>query len=90
MPDRTIGINCDNQGAIVLTKDNKFHSWTKHIDLQYHFIREAVEENKIKMDYIPTNDKIADVFTKALARPKFMGLVESLGLRELGKKWGEQ
>ena len=37
------------------------------------------------MDYIPTNDNIVDVFTKALARPKFMGLIESLGLRELGK-----
>lgn len=42
------------------------------------------------MDYIPMNDNIADVFMKALARPKFMGLVESLGLGELGKKGGEQ
>ena len=31
-------INCDNQGAIALAKDNKFHSRTKHIDLRFHFI----------------------------------------------------
>ena len=36
--DKPIAINCDNQGAIMLSKDNKFHAWTKHIDIQYHFI----------------------------------------------------
>ena len=38
MQEAPITINCDNQGAIALAKDNKFHSWTKHIDLRYHFI----------------------------------------------------
>ena len=36
--DKLIAINCDNQGAITLSKDNKFHAWTKHINIQYHFI----------------------------------------------------
>ena len=36
--DKLIGINCDNQGAIALSKDNKFHAHTKHIDIRYHFI----------------------------------------------------
>jgi hypothetical protein len=40
-------ILANNQGAIVLIKDNKFHVRTKHIDLCYHFIREAVEDGKI-------------------------------------------
>ena len=43
----TIKIHCDNQGVIALTKDNKYHSCTKHIDLRFHFVREAVEEEKI-------------------------------------------
>ena len=38
----------DNQGLLALTRDNKYHSRTKHIDLQYHFIREAVDDAKIK------------------------------------------
>ena len=74
---------CNNQGAIVLLKDNKFHSRTKHIDLQYHFIREVVDEGKINVKYIPTAENVANVFTKALARPKFEVFVEGLGLGEM-------
>jgi hypothetical protein len=70
----------DNQGAIALAKDNKFYSRTKHIDLHYHFIREAVQEKKAKMIYIPTADNIADIFMKALAKPKFTWFVGMLGL----------
>ena len=55
----------------MLVKDNKFHLHTKHIDVRYHFIREAVDEGKIQMEYIPTDDNITDIFTKALAKPKF-------------------
>ena len=85
-----IGIKCNNQGAIALVKDNKFHSRTKHIDLRYHFIREAVEDNKIKMEYVPTDENDADIFTKALARPRFVRFVERLGLGELGKEDEQQ
>jgi len=62
--DDPITINCDNQGAIVLAKDNKYHSRMKHIDLRYHFIREAVEDRKILVNYIPTEQNLSDVLTK--------------------------
>ena len=45
-PDDLLILNCDNQGAIALTKDNKFHMHTKHIDVHYHFICEEVEDRK--------------------------------------------
>jgi hypothetical protein len=64
-------LNCDNQGAIALAKDNKFHTRTKHIDIRYHFIHEAIENGSINMQYIPTNDNIAYIFTKPLAKAKF-------------------
>ena len=70
----------DNQGAIALAKDNKFHSCTKHINLHYHFICEAVEDERIKMEYILTGDNIADIFTKPLPKPKFMEFIAKLGL----------
>ena len=75
----------DNQGSLDLAKDNKFHSRTKHIDLHYHFIREAVEDKKIKLEYVPTGDNIADIFTKVLAQPKFTCFVEMLGLADKNK-----
>jgi hypothetical protein len=81
--EKPLTISCDNQGAIALAKDNKYHARTKHIDLRYHFIREAVEDGKIKVQYIPTDDNISDVFTKALPRPKFQRMVEMLGLLKL-------
>jgi hypothetical protein len=76
-------ISCDNQGAIALAKDNKYHARTKHIDLRYHFIREAVEDGKIKVRYIPTEENTSDIFTKPLPKPKFQYFVEKLGLKEL-------
>ena len=80
----------NNQGEIALAKDNKFHARTKHINLRHHFIREAVEEEKIKVIYIPTEENIVDIFTKALARLKYEGCVERLGLREEGGRRKEQ
>jgi len=79
-------INCDNQGAIALAKDNKFHSWMKHIDLRYHFIWEAVDDKKINVSYIPTDENVLDILTKALPRAKFQHFVEMLGMRVEGKK----
>ena len=73
-------IKADNQGAIALAKDNKFYAQTKHIDLHYHFVREAVEQGKVKMEYIPTSENVADIFTKALAKPKFLEFVGNLSL----------
>jgi hypothetical protein len=70
----------DNQGAISLAKDNKFHAHTKHIDLQYHFIHEAVEDKKIKMKYALTSENITDIFTKVLPKLKFAEFVQKLGL----------
>jgi hypothetical protein len=70
----------DNQGAITLAKDNKFHSWTKHIDLRYYFIHEVVEDEKVEMKYIPTAENVSDIFTKALAKLKFTQFVGMLGL----------
>ena len=70
-PAQAITISSDNQGAIALLKDNKFHARTKHIDVRYHFIREAVEDGKVSVVYVPTDENPADIFTKPLAKAKF-------------------
>ena len=44
-------------------------------DLRYHFVCEAVEDGKIMMKYIPTSENVADIFTKALLKPKFTEFV---------------
>ena len=57
--------------------------------LRYHILREAVEDQRISVTYIPTEENIADIFMKALPRPKLMQLVGMLGLRKILKKGTE-
>ena len=73
-------INCNNQGSMVLSKDNKYHSWTKHIDIRYHFIHEVVKDSKVEVNYILTEENIGDIFTKPLAKLKFAAFARMLGL----------
>jgi hypothetical protein len=60
----------DNQGCIALSENPVFHKRTKHIDVRYHFIRERVANGEIKLTYIPTEHQLADLMTKALAKPR--------------------
>ena len=76
-----VPLHCDNQSAIALAKDNKFHQRSKHISIRYHFIRNTVRNNEIAISYIPSTENIADIFTKALPRPQFEYLRDRLGLR---------
>ena len=75
-------IMCDNQGCIALAKNPTHHSRTKHIDVQHHFIREKLESEEIRLEYCPTEDMVADVLTKALAKDRHQRLAKAMGLRE--------
>ena len=70
----------DNQSAITLTKDHQYHARTKHIDIQFHFIRWIVKEGKIKLVYCPTNEMVMDTLTKALPSAKVKHFACALGL----------
>ena len=80
MIDGTTTIKCDNQGCIALAKNPKHHSCTKHIDMKHHFIREAIEDKVIELEYCPTEEMVADVLTKALAREHHLMLTNAMGL----------
>ena len=63
---------CDNQSAIELSNNDIYHDRTKHIDLRYHFIRECIQRKLFSIEYIPTSEQQADIFTKGLDRIKFI------------------
>ena len=67
----TTNLHKDNQSAIRLVKNPEFHKRTKHINVMYHFIREKFRNNWFELVYVPTDDQIADIFTKPLSRVKF-------------------
>ena len=70
----------DNQGAIAFSKDDRFHTRTKHIDICFHFIRYHVENKTITLRYCPTEDMTADIITKALPSMKAKHFASSMGL----------
>jgi hypothetical protein len=70
----------DNQGALALVKNPHLHERSKHIDICYHFIRDLVEQGKLKVDYIPTYDMVADGMTKPLQRVAFDKFRSQLGV----------
>ena len=76
----------DNQGAIAITKNPIHHDRTKHIDVQYHFVREQVEANTVTLKYLPTQQMPADILTKPIPRDAHVRHVKTLGLKE-GRAW---
>jgi len=70
----------DNQGCIALARNPVFHSRTKHIDIKFHFLREKVEEGAIEIEYISTDQMVADGLTKALGRIKHSKFINGLHL----------
>ena len=73
-------IHSDSQGSIALTKNPEHHARSKHIDIRHHFVREQVAVGTITVDYVPTEDMVADVLTKALPRDQHHKLISMMGL----------
>ncbi|KAI3780486.1 hypothetical protein L2E82_10467 [Cichorium intybus] len=69
-PDRPT-LLCDNRSALFLTQNPVAHKRSKHIDLDYHFIRELVSSGKLYTKFVPTKLQVADIFTKSLPRTQF-------------------
>jgi hypothetical protein len=84
--DPTI-IHCDNQSCVKLSENPVFLDRSKHIEIKYHYIRDMVQRKAVHVQYLPTHEQIADIFTKSLAKTKFeyrerLGLVENASLAE--------
>ena len=71
----------DNQGTIAIAKNPVTHSRTKHIDIRFHFVREAVQSGIIELKYCASENMIADLLTKPLSRGHFELLRYALGLQ---------
>ena len=71
---------CDSQSAIHLTKNNRYHDKTKHIDVKRHFIRDIVVAGEIVIEKIHTPENPADMLTNPLPNTKFQHYLDWVGL----------
>ena len=72
---------CDNLGATYLSANTVFHARTKHIEIDFHFVRERVAQKLLDVRFISTGDQVADGFTKALPVVKLRKFRDNLNLR---------
>jgi hypothetical protein len=64
-------IHCDNHSGIKISENHVFHDRIrKHIDICYHFLRDCVQKGVMRLQYVETDDHMADIFTKALSKTK--------------------
>ncbi|BBH09514.1 hypothetical protein Prudu_022027 [Prunus dulcis] len=56
-------IHCDNLSALALSSNPVYHSRIKHLDIDFHFVRERVQKKDLFVQYIPTEEQIIN--TKA-------------------------
>ncbi|CAI7877708.1 unnamed protein product [Closterium sp. NIES-53] len=62
---------CDNQSAIRIANKSGFANRTKHIALQYFFVKDEIEKGRLELSYCPTSEMAADYLTKKLGKQKF-------------------
>jgi phosphoribosyl-AMP cyclohydrolase len=67
---QAVRLDCDSESAIFLAKNLVYHSKTKHIDVQYHFVKDMVEEKKVLLEKVDTLKNVADSLTKSVSIEK--------------------
>ena len=74
-------IKGDNRGAIALTKNTKDHGKIKHIDIRHHYIRDLIRAGTIDIEQVPSEENLADLFTKPLPRDHHNHLLAALDVK---------
>ena len=73
-------IYCDNIGATNLCSNPVFHSRMKHVAIDFHFIREQVQNGTLRVSHVSSDDQLADALTKPLPKSRFLSLKSKIGL----------
>ncbi len=76
-------IGCDSSSEIFEAKNPAYHSKKKHIDVQYHFVRDMVEQNRVLLEKVDTLENVADSLTKFVSTQKFSWCRENMGIVSL-------
>ena len=81
-------IRVDNKSTIALAKNPVFHDRSKHIDTRFHYIRECITRKEVQVEYIKSQDQVADIFTKPLKFEDFIKMRYLLGVTKSSLRGG--
>ncbi|GJR05838.1 ribonuclease H-like domain-containing protein [Tanacetum coccineum] len=74
-------VYCDNVSAIYMTANPVQHQWTKHIEIDIHFVRDMVARGQVRVLHVPSRYQYADIFTNGLSSALFEEFRSSLSVR---------
>lgn len=74
---------CEKKSTINIAYNPVQHDWTKHVEMDRHFIKEKLESGLICTTYVSTNNQLADISTKELANPSFHSILGKLGMENI-------
>ena len=74
---------CDNIGATYLIANPMFHTRTKHIEIDFHYVRDQVQRKELTVQFIYIKDQLADSLTKPVSPCKFQNNLGNLNVRAL-------
>jgi hypothetical protein len=72
---------CDNISATYLSSNPVYHSCTKHIEIDYHFVRDRVAKKNLHVRFLSSKDQLADILTKPLPSMRFCLLRNNLNVK---------
>jgi hypothetical protein len=88
VPEKPPLLKIDKKSAIDLIKNHVHHGRSKHTQIRYHFVRECAVEGRIEVQFVGTNEQLADILTKPLPRVKFQEMKEKIGVEKIAQGLG--
>lgn len=83
MREKPVRLYCVNRVALQIAANPMYHERTKHIEVDYYFIRHHIAKRVVETEHVGTTNQLADIFTKALGGQQHYELLSKLGVKDI-------